>query len=406
MLRRLYTLIEGYLQLKITGIGVEKLINQLIRNEFKLWNLIRIDDVLYVNIKLKDFKKIRKYVKRSDCKVEIQQKKGLPFLLNRIINRRALVIGIIILIISLYTISSFLLFIEVKGTKKVEKKEIIKFLNKVQVHPGVLKSSIPLDKLEKILIKNNSQISWANLYFKGTKLIVEVVEKKMVKTKINPSDIVAEKPGVITKLIVLKGTPVVEEGMTVKAGQLLIDREVVLNQTRDVINNEEDDKNIPIEKKYVKAEGIIKAKVWYEGYGEAKLTKHYYQVTKNIKKNIIIRYNDKELIIKGPKKPPYSKFKIEERVKYLPKWRNIDLPIELITRRYIQLKEFTASRKVDVAKKLAKKKAIESVLHQLSKEAIILNSKIKWLKANEEKEDIIRVKSLIEVEEDIGIRRE
>ncbi|PRX28342.1 hypothetical protein BX659_11375 [Orenia metallireducens] len=409
MLKKLYTLVEGYLRLEIQGANLEKCINILMREGFKLWDIIRIGDRLYVNIRLKDFKNIRPHLRRKRYKVRINQKRGLPFFFTKALSRRFLIVGLLFLILSLYTLSSFLFFIEIQGLKEIEKEEILGFLKEVEIHPGVLKSSIPLEDLEKALIKRIPKIAWVNIYFSGTRLILEVVEKKIVDSKILPSDIVAAKSGIISKLIVLKGTPVVEEGMTVKKGDLLISREVFIKkEEEEVINKEKEDneRGILVKKEEVKAEGIIKARIWYEGYGEAKVLQEYEQLTDNSKTSLAIKFKEKMINLKGPKSAPYANYKVVEEVKTLPKWRNIDLPIELVTRRYIQVKKIKEKIKLDTAKQIAKEEAVESILQGVSKEAIILNSKLKLIDLAGEDNNIIRVKALLEIEEEIGIRRE
>ncbi|MCK8826978.1 sporulation protein YqfD [Natroniella acetigena] len=408
-MRRLYDLIKGYVRLEIQGKDLEKFLNYLVRNDIELWNVVRIEDIIYVNIKLKDFKKIRKYVRNSSCRVKIQQKKGTPFLINRLINRRMLVVGVIILVVIIHLLSSFVFFIEIEGVTAENQEEVRELLTEFKIRPGVLKSSIDLEQLEDLILQKKSQFAWSNAYFQGTKLVVELAEKELIDMDIIPSDVVADKSGVINELIVLQGTPVVEEGMTVKAGDLLISKEVVVKSEKDegdekLEEAEDNEEKIVIETKEVRAEGLVKAHVWYEGYAEAKLDNTFLQATANSKFSNIIKFENKEVIITGPKEPPYSQFAVEEEVKSLPKWRNIDLPIELIRRRYIELKEFRATKDVEIAKKIAKERAIDDVLEKINQEAKILNSELKLIKL--EQENLIRIKALIEVEEDIGTRRE
>ncbi|MCK8815926.1 sporulation protein YqfD [Natroniella sulfidigena] len=407
-MRRLYDLIQGYIRLQIKGEDLEKFLNYLVRNDIELWNVVRIEDIIYVNIKLKDFKEIRKYVRASKCKVRIEEKEGVPFLIRRLINRRMLVVGAIILVIAIYTLSSFVFFIEIEGATVENKEEVKELLTELKIRPGVLKSSIDLDTLEDLILKKSPQFAWSNAYFQGTKLVIELAEKELIETEITPSDIIADKSGIITELIVLQGTPAVEEGMTVKAGDLLISKEVVVKSEKtesdQELEDEEDIEEIGVETKEVKAEGIVKANVWYESYAEIELDKSFLQATANVKHNNIIRVEDNEFIVTGPKEPPYSQFKVEEEVKSLPEWRNIDLPIELVRRRYIELKEFKVKKDLEIAKEVAKERAIDNLLQQVSQEAKILNSELRLI--NLEDDNLIRVKALLEVEEDIGTRRE
>ena len=219
------------------------------------------------------------------------------------------------------------------------------------------------------------------------------------------SDLVAKKSGVIKKLIVLRGTPKVKEGETVKKGQILISRKVEeIKEVKEVAKEEKELEEREIEIKEVKAAGIIQARVWYEGYGEAARVKTFTQSTSDIKKSIILKWKDKEIILSGPQKLPYNHFFVEENIKRVSEWRNINFPLEIITKKYIKLRKIKAERTIEEAKELAREKALESILQQLGKEVIIMNSNLKLIQTSEE--NMLRIKAVLEVEEDIATRRE
>ena len=402
MLKQIDYWLKGYIRVKITGRKLERLINLLIAQQIELWDVIRIEEELYTNIKLEEQEKLKKYLDRINCNYEVINYYGLPHIVKRLLNRRFVMVGIIIFIVGVHILSSFVFFIEIKGTKKLSQQDLKTQLLNLKVRPGVLKSSISLEKLEEIIIEKNRRIAWANLYFKGTKLVLEVVEKKIIDTQVKPNDIVAKKSGLITELIVFRGTPLVEEGTTVKKGQVLISQVVKAESEQQ---DEGAEKERITETRQVKAAGIAKAKVWYSGYGEAALIETFMQPTAASQKNLILKYENKEIILSGPQKPPYNYFFIEENIKSLAQWRNISFPLEIITKKYIKLKRIRAKRSVEQAKELAKEKAVESILQQLTKEVIIMNSELKLIKTKKE-ENLVRVKAILEVEEDIATRRE
>ena len=402
MLKQIDCWLKGYVRVKITGKNIERLINLLLEQKIELWDVIRIEGQLYTNIKLEDVEQTKDYLQRINCNYEMISYHGLPHLVKRILNRKFIILGVITFISLIYLMSSFILFIEIQGTKRLEDEVLKSQLADLKVRPGVLKSSIPLEKLEEIIIRKNRRVAWANLYFEGTKLVLEVVEKKIIETEVEASDLIAEKSGVITEMIVLRGTPMVKEGETVKQGQILISQEVKRECEEE---NSEETEEIQTEIKNVKAAGIVKAKVWYEGYGEAARIKTFTQATSDSTKSIIIKYKNKEIILSGPKKPPYNHFFVEENIKRLAQWRNINFPLEIITKKYIKLREIKVERTINQAKELAKEKAVESILQRLAKEVIIMNSDLRLIQFNEEK-NILRVKAVVEVEEDIAIRRE
>ncbi len=405
MLRKLYFFCCGYLQLKITGGQKERLINRLVEEGVDLWGLTQKDKAYYINIRAGVFAQVQPLREEMNCTVTVIEQRGIPFLASKLFRRRFLVVGVVFLLIAIWGLANFVLFIEVTGTEEVRTEQVKKILGNQGVKPGVLKSSIALEKLEKLLMQKEQQFSWVHLYFQGVKLIVEVEEKELVE-KMESCDVVAAKAGLITDLIVLKGTPKVEEGMTVNKGDVLISRytPVYKDKNKDEAEDKKETEEIK-EYREVKAEGIAKARVWYEGYGEAKLVEYYQQPTGNVETSLIAKYEDKEVVISGPKTPPYTNFQVKEEVKSLPEWRNYSLPVELITRRYVQLKEFREKRSFKQAKQLSRKRALDNILQRLTKKPIILNSEFKLINTNKN-DKIVRTKGIIELKEDIAVRRE
>ena len=79
----------GYVNIKIEGYFVEKFINKCINNKIFFWNIKREKStIIYTNVGINEFKKIRKIAKETKCKIEILNKKGLPFILHRYKKRK------------------------------------------------------------------------------------------------------------------------------------------------------------------------------------------------------------------------------------------------------------------------------------------------------------------------------
>ena len=76
--------ILGYVNISVEGYFIERFINICISKNILLWNLKRKkSSFLYTNIGIKDFKKIKQIAKTTKCRVKIESKKGLPFLLHK-----------------------------------------------------------------------------------------------------------------------------------------------------------------------------------------------------------------------------------------------------------------------------------------------------------------------------------
>ena len=88
-IKLLIKILLGYVKIEVEGYYIERFINLCTNRKIFVWNLKRESGVkLFLNIGIKDFKKISDIVKRTKCKVRIKEKKGFPSF-RRIISERA-----------------------------------------------------------------------------------------------------------------------------------------------------------------------------------------------------------------------------------------------------------------------------------------------------------------------------
>jgi hypothetical protein len=79
----------GYLNITIEGFFVERFINTCANKKIFLWNMKRKKStILYANITIKDYKRLREITKKTKSKVKIENKKGLPFVLYKYRKRK------------------------------------------------------------------------------------------------------------------------------------------------------------------------------------------------------------------------------------------------------------------------------------------------------------------------------
>ena len=91
--------IIGYLRISIEGYYIERFINICKNNKIGIWNLKRDKEInLKFNVGIRDFKEICKIAKKVRCKIKIERKKGLPFLINRYKKRKIFLFLLIIMV--------------------------------------------------------------------------------------------------------------------------------------------------------------------------------------------------------------------------------------------------------------------------------------------------------------------
>ena len=169
--------ILGYLNIELEGYFVEKFINICISKNIFLWNIKRTKSTLvYMNIGIKDFKKVTKIIKETKCRIKIKSKKGLPFIFNKYRKRKIFFAFLLILTVAVIFLSNFVWNIEVTGNINIEKEELIKDLKEQGLKPGKLKSKVDTKEIVNKIRLERDDLAWIGIEIKGTNAIVKVVE--------------------------------------------------------------------------------------------------------------------------------------------------------------------------------------------------------------------------------------
>jgi similar to stage IV sporulation protein len=88
-------------------------------------------------------------------------------------------------------------------------------------------------------------------------------------------------------------------------------------------------------------------------------------------------------------------------VKSLPSWRNLIIPVELITIKYHELSDYKIERSPEEARRLAEERALQEALASLSPNTRVEKQWVEEVQTGRA-ENLVRVKAIIEAVEDIG----
>lgn len=167
--------------------------------------------------------------------------------------RYCLIAGIIISIALAFFASSRVWFVKVRGCQRVSEESVLNILESCGLKWGASVSGEELDEMEKRLMQELPDISWAGISRRGVNIYAYIKENSELpeSTPVNkPADVIAAKDGVVEKVTVLQGRAVATQGQTVRAGDVLISGELVYQ-------------DLPYQ--YVYALGSVQARIWYSG---------------------------------------------------------------------------------------------------------------------------------------------
>ena len=177
----LFNYIIGYLRICVEGYYIERFINICTNNKILIWNLKRDKNVrLYLNIGISDFKKIAEVARKTKCKVKIERKKGIPFILNRYRKRKIFAIFLILVISLIIFASNYIWNIEIQEENNNDLASIEEDLKEAGLKTGILKSKVDSKEIINNIRLKRDDIAWMGIELKGTNVIVKVVKAEVL----------------------------------------------------------------------------------------------------------------------------------------------------------------------------------------------------------------------------------
>ena len=379
--------INGYVNILIEGYYIEQFINICNVRQINLWNIKKENSVkMFANIQIGDFKKLKSICKKTKCKIKIQSKSGMPFVIKKYKKRKVFFIFLLLIVLVVFALSNFVWNIEIISDGDLPKEEIINIVKSEGLDIGKLKNTIDTKKIiNQIRLKRND-VSWAGIEIVGTNAIIKLVKADEKPEIINDEEfcnIVADKDATILKISAQNGTPVVKDSAEVKKGDILIAGWMEGKYTG---------------KQYVHAQGEIQARVKYSSTEKVYLKETKKVETGESKTSYSVKINNFQINL--PKTlPKFKKYDTIEENKKIKLFSNFYLPLELVKYTYKEYKEETIVHSIEEAKKQGVSQATEKLKDKIEGKEI-LNREVKVsLDA-----DYMEIEVIYEVKENIGIK--
>ncbi len=396
----------GQVAIIVRGRAVERFMNLAVRRGVILWDVARIaPDAVRARTRLSGLRNLRHIARRTESRLEFRERVGLPFWLARLRRRKGLVAGVTFFFVALFTLASFCWFVEVSGNERIPEARIREVARQAGLYPGAPRWRCDPALVERTLYQKVPQLAWAGVELRGTRAHIMVVEKKLPAAgKSGPTDVVARKAGLVKEILVLSGQAAVKVGATVEPGQVLIAGRVDPPPPPGGQQEVDAGKAPRGKPRYVRARGMVRARVWYEAVGTVPLVEQGERLTGRRTRSVVIRVGTREVRLKGPAAAPYPRCRVKRTTARLPGWRNLALPVEVITTEYAEVKPYRLVRTLDEAVRLAGAAALKKVSGRLPPEAKILARRTEVLPLTN-KRDVLQVRVVVETLEDIGIER-
>lgn len=372
MLLDICNFFKGYVLIGVKGFSVERFVNLATYNGIYLWDIKRNGDGVILKVSVKGFKMLKKYARKTGCRIKILNKLGLPFKIYRYKKRKIFAGGLIFFVFSLYLLSSFIWLINIEGNDRINSEDLLRFCQQQNFKIGSFKPKINFKLLEKKLLNSFSDISWINIKVNGTRAIIqlkETIPKQKIVDRNTPCNIIAKKDGLILNATVSSGTPKIKQKDVVKKGDILVSGEVIIEN-----NNLESSEPVT---EYVHAKAKVKAKTYYQI--NFKIPYEYIEkryTGKTQKSYTIDVFNKKLSFFSGTKYINYDRISTEKQLKLT---NNYPLPVKIFVNEYKEFMPVKKKRSVEQSKELADKIVTGRIIREFDFDTDIYDKQFKFM---------------------------
>jgi len=353
----------GKVTVKVSGRGIERFLNILTRNGLLIWNVRRHGtETITFKMRLKDALIIRKFARKSGCRIAFLQRSGVPFLVKRLLKNSGFLIGIGVFFMLFLFLSNVIWGIEIKGAKPATEHKIRQELDKMGVKIGKLQFFVDnVEAIQRKLTNNIGALTWVGVELKGTTYHFQVVEKNEPKKPetLSPRNLIAKKKAIIVGMYVENGQQVVNIHDHVEPGQLLVSGEIGMEgKTQQVA-----------------AKGEIWGETWYKSHVELPLNSSFKVFNGNIEEKHYLKIGNLEIPFWGFGKSKFKEYETEtneHQIQFL-KW---SLPISIENKTIREREEITRNYDELQAEQIALEMAKKQIKKHLDEEAKIKDEKI------------------------------
>ncbi len=380
----------GYVKIKVEGLFLERFINICVSKKILLMDIKREKStIMYANVGIADYKKLKQVARKTKSKIKIQRKKGLPFTIKKYRKRKIFGILFVVILALLIVSSNYIWNIEISGNVKITNQEILQSLEGSGLKVGLSKNDIDINAVISKIRLDREDIAWIGITVKGTNAIVKIKEAAKAPEVIDENkfcNIVANKTGMITKINVQNGTANVKVGDIVEEGDILVNGYLEGKYTGT---------------RYVHGAATVEAKIWYTKKEKAMLKQQIPVQTGNEEKKYSIKFKKNQInLFKTLSK--FEKYDTINENKKIILFSNFYLPIEVvkITNKEYVLQDVTYTNEEQI--QILTEKLKKELLEEIGEQKNIVNVNVNTYSQDE----AVEVEVTYEVLENIGVEQE
>src|SRR5690625_7225 len=359
----------GFVTLEIKGTDHEKLFQTCVVHGIKIWDIDKKSENLCIcKTYTKNMKQLDNIIQQKFSRYEISiinEQVYLPYV-KQIWFRKEYIIAFFLCIILLFLLSNVIWKVKISGVSTELEEKLTEQLASYGIYEGAWAYSIDsIESIQDDILNNMEELLYIGIERKGTSIIVDGIEKLIIKEKEKETatQLVAEKNGVIDKMFIKKGVPLVNTDDYVKKGDVLVSGDIL---------DEEDKEGDENSSKTPEAEGEVYANTWYEVDVNSSIYSYREKLTGEMITQYLIDVGNYQLPVWPWKRASFNEQYVEVEYEdvYFIKWR---IPIQIIKKSIYNKATLTQTRSEAQTKEYAIQQALDHLKLKLGKNTEIIN---------------------------------
>lgn len=332
MIDYLYRIVWGWVEVIMTGAGVEAVMSRIVMAGHRLWRVHRIAGGMRFVASMKSLPAIRRASRGQGIRVRFGHRGGAPFYGKTAHRRPFLLLGLLSAAVMVGTITARVWVIAPPpGLSPRAQAVLVDKAEASGLYPGVSKAGLALTAIRGKMLRALPEYSWIGITVHGVVAQIQVVPfVGRPRPHVLPR-LVALYSGRVTDVWVYMGEARVNAGDRVRRGQTLIEGAVT-----EVMPDASAEASHLTQTVKTPAEGVVWANVDYRCrlFQPYRITR--FSPTGRVYTALYLSLPDRSLVpIRGFHKVPYRHYKVSRTVNPI-RWSGVTLPVELIKMVYNQ----------------------------------------------------------------------
>ncbi|OIJ22131.1 sporulation protein YqfD [Anaerobacillus alkalidiazotrophicus] len=384
---------SGFIRIKVVGKYTELFLNRCIHQKISIWHIRKVgDETIICYLSLDDVHRIRPIVRETNVKVYFIERKGMPFIIRKMISRGGFVAGLVSFVVILFILSNMVWGIKIEGASPQVEHQLTQAVTELGIKKGKFQFLLPsVEEIQMLVTEEIEEATWIGVTLSGTTFHFNVVEKSLPEKQeqISPRHLVSKKKAIIYDIFVEKGQGKVSPNDFVEKGEMLITGFIGKEGKMEI----------------APAKGKVLGEIWYKSTVSVPLESEFSTLTgeKKIKHSLsVVNF---PITFWGFGDPQFLQYEVNEYENTLQflKWQ---LPLKyhkkVVLEKETLIREYSEEEAIEVATLMARDELMkkidddavikgEKVLHQS-----IENGKVKLMIHYQVIEDITKIQPIIQ----------